>query len=178
MKAIFCAVGLLALLLTPCLAKPDQSVDVIGKWYRVVPDCSLFLEFFADGHCTVECRWFDGRTDHSISQSAKWKFDGWCLALDPVDDPHAEHVVEFPLRLSLIELKNGERVLGLSLRWDVHKENIQADVFHRGDWKFTPPTTPDRPLQQAPSSKQNDSLSSSNQPNQQPEPTRFARGSS
>jgi len=145
MKTILTSAILIALLWTPCVANQDRSVDVMGKWYRVVPGCSLLLEILPDGQCALERRWFDGNVDHSILTTAKWRFDGWCLVIDSVGDRQAEQAVEFPIRLSLIELKGGERVLGMSLSWDTHKENIQADVFHRGEFKYTPPTTPDKP---------------------------------
>jgi len=144
MKTILAVFVLAFLSQVPCSADHEHSAELLGKWYRVVPGCSLFLEFHPDGKCSIERRWYDGLEDHSSSIPAKWYFDGWCLVLTPIDAVQGEKVLQFPVRLSLIELGTGEHVLGCRLRWDAHEENIQADVFRRGEFKFAPPTSPDK----------------------------------
>ncbi|MBI5382266.1 MAG: hypothetical protein HZA31_10235 [Opitutae bacterium] len=123
------------------------ACDVIGKWYRVVPGCSLFLNFRADGKCEVDQRVFDGRKTYSAKVTTIWRFDGWCIVIEPEEGSSAEKVIPKTWRLSLIELEDGQRVLGYWLRWDKKAGGFQADVFLKGE--YTPVFTPDLPSEKA-----------------------------
>jgi hypothetical protein len=146
MKLISIITAILLLFVPLVRAKQLEPADVSGKWYRVVPGCSLYLDFSADGTCKVERAYTDGREDHSIVATTKWHFDGWCIVVEPEESKEVEKALDEPIRLSMIETNRGERVLGYRLHWDRMKEKLSADVFHRGERpKFNPPSVPDVP---------------------------------
>ena len=99
-----------------------------------------------DGTCKVERGYHDGREFHLIITTAKWHFDGWCVVVEPEKSAQVEKALDEPIRLSMIEIDGGERVLGLYLQWDDRAEKLSADVFRRGEYpKFNPPSAPDTP---------------------------------
>ena len=143
MSARYLSLLLISLFWIPASAHESTPIDITGKWHRIVPGCSLFLDFSADGQCTIQRAWYDGREEHSLKCTARWKFDGWCIVLTPNSKDEHKDVIDFPIRLSLVELQSGERVLGLSLKWGTQRETIVPDVFYRGEFKWADHTSPD-----------------------------------